>query len=139
MDWRPGVTEEKIQTDYGGFENGKLETLERSILPLSFVEDAYLQSDSWMREDFKQVLTFRAPTVRKVEEFGAEHAVDWESAVFVHVRRGDYLDWNVFGKGSPALPNIYYRKGLERLRGKMPVTRVIFVTDDPGFVEQRIR
>lgn len=129
-------SEGKIPTDGGGFENGKLETVNRSIVPLSFVEDAYLQSECWVREDISQVLTFRSPILREVVRFGVEQDIDWESAVFVHVRRGDYLTWNVLGMGSPALPAGYYREGIERLRSNMRVSRVVFVTDDRPYVQR---
>ena len=89
-----------------------------------------------MREDICQVLTFRLPILREVVKFGVEQEIDWESAVFVHVRRGDYLTWNVLGMGSPALPARYYREGIERLRSKMQVSRVIFVTDDRAYVQR---
>jgi Glycosyl transferase family 11 len=130
------VSEGRIETDSGLIYTGELVRLNRSFLPLTFVEDAFLQSDFWVRDDFSQMLTFREPTVRAVEEFAAHEGIDWESSIFVHVRRGDYLNWNLMGTGSPALPTSYYLKGIERIRGKTRVSRVIFVTDDPSYVER---
>ena len=127
--------EGRVETEYGLLHSGELVTQISGSLPLNVVEDAYLQSDAWVRDDFSRMLVFRESIAASVEHFRAERDIDWESAVCVHVRRGDYVDQDVLGAGSPALPSAYYREAIERLQERMSVSSLVFVTDDRDYVE----
>jgi hypothetical protein len=129
-------TEGKVETEFGSIGNGELLSLNGSRSPLLIVEKAFLQSDAWMRDDFTHMLTFRRPIVQSVDRFAERNCIDWNTAIFVHVRRGDYLDVNILSAGSPTPPACYYRNGIQRLQGRMHVSVVIFVTDDAAWVHQ---
>jgi hypothetical protein len=129
-------TEELFETEFGLVPSGELLAHNSSYLPFTIVEDAFLQSDLWLRDDFQRMLLFKESTTKSVHEFATLNGIDWETAIFVHVRRGDYNDWNILNAGSPTLPAAYYRKGVQRLQSKMPVSVVVFVTDDAAWVHR---
>lgn len=125
-------TEEKL-TDGGPcpFESGRLERKTRGLVPVSFVENAYLQSDAWVGEKFRERIQFKPETARAVEAFGAQHSIDWATTIFVHIRRTDYTGFSINDSGSVALPPSYYRQGIQKLETQLRVSTVLFVTDDP--------
>jgi hypothetical protein len=58
---------------------------------------------------------------------------------FIHIRRGDYLSYKAYGVSDLTLPLEFYQRALaelERLIGKRPL---VFVTDDPQWVQERFR
>lgn len=55
--------------------------------------------------------------------------------VFIHVRRGDYLDWSVLGKKNPTLPLEYYKKQINWFLEKYENPFFIFLSNDPQFIE----
>lgn len=128
--------ESQFQSEFGYSHTGDLVRLNNSWSPLSLVEDSFLQSDRWLRSDFKEMLVFREAVVESVKAFGVERNIDWRRTIFVHVRRGDYVGLDVLGAGPPTLPPDYYRQGIERLRDVICVDNVLFVSDDAEFVER---
>lgn len=48
---------------------------------------------------------------------------------FVHMRRGDYRDWKIFGR-SPLLSLDYFRRGMAAIRAAAPGTQFILVSDE---------
>lgn len=119
--------------DYN-IETGELVSLRESWVPLTLIEDAFLQSEVWVREDLTHRLKFPPPVLDDVRRFAAEHHIDWETTIFVHVRRGDYTKVSPFDAGPPALPPAWYVAGIERLKTKMPISQVIFTSDDADYV-----
>jgi len=54
--------------------------------------------------------------------------------VFVHVRRGDYLTHRDYGLCDLALPPDFYRAAIAELERRVAQTQLVFVTDDPAWV-----
>lgn len=127
-------TEEKLTEGVPcPFESGRLERKTRSLVPLSFVENAYLQSDAWIGEKFRQRLHFKSETLQAVDAFAAQHSIAWATTIFVHVRRTDYTGFSINDSGSVALPASYYRQGIQKLETQLRVSTVLIVTDDPQY------
>ncbi len=127
-------TEEKLTEGVPcAFESGQLERRVRSIVPISFVEHAYLQSDAWVGDKFRERLRFKPETVQAVDAFAAQHSIAWETTIFVHVRRADYTGFSINNSGSVALPPSYYREGIRKLETRLAVSTVLIVTDDPHY------
>jgi hypothetical protein len=55
---------------------------------------------------------------------------------FVHVRRGDYLGHTDYGLDEISLPAEFYRVAIKELEERIGRTHLVFVTDDPDWVEQ---
>lgn len=53
---------------------------------------------------------------------------------FVHIRRGDYRDWTIFGR-SPMLGIDYFRRGIEIIREAAPGAQFILVSDEPSEID----
>ncbi|MGV8996529.1 MAG: alpha-1,2-fucosyltransferase [Parvibaculaceae bacterium] len=48
---------------------------------------------------------------------------------FVHVRRGDYAKWEIFGR-SPLLPLDYFKRGMEAITMHAPDVQFVLLSDD---------
>lgn len=55
--------------------------------------------------------------------------------IFIHIRRGDYLNWSVLGE-NPTLPISYFDKQVEWFRNNRKSCFFIFSSDDPYFVKR---
>lgn len=58
---------------------------------------------------------------------------------FVHVRRGDYLTHVDYGLSDLSLPARFYRAAIRELASRVGPTHLVFVTDDPEWVEENFR
>ena len=56
--------------------------------------------------------------------------------IFVHIRRGDYLEFPSRSE-SASLPSSYYSKGLSLLSDRHPGVRVVVFSDDPVWVHSQ--
>ncbi len=54
--------------------------------------------------------------------------------IFIHVRRGDYLNWSVFGE-NPTLPASYFHKQINWFNNNRKNCFFLFLSDDPKFIE----
>jgi hypothetical protein len=57
-------------------------------------------------------------------------------ASFVHVRRKDYLSHTAYGLDELTLPVEFYRRAIPELERCIGQTHLVFVTDDPQWVEE---
>jgi Glycosyl transferase family 11 len=58
---------------------------------------------------------------------------------FVHVRRADYVTYTSYGLGDLALPAAFYRTAIRELEARIGHIHLVFVTDDPAWVEEHFR
>jgi hypothetical protein len=58
---------------------------------------------------------------------------------FVHVRRGDYKTFHTHGLSDLALPREFYLRAIQELESRIGSTHLVFVTDDPTWVEEQFR
>jgi hypothetical protein len=56
---------------------------------------------------------------------------------FVHIRRGDYAKWTIFGR-SPLLRLDYFRRGMEAIKAQAPNTQFILLSDDVNAVRDAL-
>jgi hypothetical protein len=59
--------------------------------------------------------------------------------VFVHVRRGDLLNYRTYGQQNIALPESYYRNAIGEFTRRVSRPHFVFVTDDADWVAERFR
>lgn len=57
--------------------------------------------------------------------------------VFVHIRRGDYLEWSVLGKKDPSLPFKYYETLIHWFIQQHEKVFFIFLSNDASYVEEK--
>ena len=64
----------------------------------------FFQSESFL--DKKSLPIIKQEHLQNAHDFLKDIPTNSEK-IFVHVRRGDYLDWSVLGKLNPSLPSSY--------------------------------
>ena len=101
------------------------------LAPLIFVRPSYFLHPTFER-CIASVLTLDASATQAAGAFVARHA-GARPAVFLHVRRGDYLSFPS-PQTAAALPADWILGALARLRGSVPQAVVFACTDDPGWV-----
>lgn len=92
---------------------------------------------SWLYVDkgyFQSAALVGAPSFRLKDEHlvAARTFLDGLPAgpkAFVHVRRGDYAKWTIFGR-TPLLPLTYFQRGIDRIRAEAPDTQFVLLSDD---------
>ena len=60
---------------------------------------------------------------------------DGSEPIFVHVRRGDYVNESALGKKGLTLPLSYYKDQMRWFEKNVPGAYFVFLTDDAEFVE----
>jgi hypothetical protein len=119
-------------------EAGRL-TERRGILSGIRVVSGYFQSESFVKAavngglEIKPLVSERARAFLKSIGAAAEC-----KPVFVHVRRTDYLDYDILGKKNPSLPLSYYEKTIQWFIDNIDKPCFIFLGDDPEFVYKQL-
>jgi len=76
-----------------------------------------------------------AKYIREVENYFLDIPKSSQK-VFIHIRRGDYLRWSIFGKKNPSLPLSYYKKAISLMQESLEDPFFIFLGDDYKYIEE---
>jgi len=106
----------------------------RGILPVHYISSCYVQSESFFDKSVINELKVNDCFVSDAKKFLGQIPHDC-TKVFVHIRRGDYIAFMVYGKKDVSLPASYYREQIESIKKDIENPFFVFLTDDPGFVE----
>ena len=101
---------------------------------VTYVNEGFFQSDECFEPGFRKELTIQRQYLDRAAVFLAKTPEDMTS-VFIHVRRTDYLDWQVMG-ASPLLPESYYRRAIAEIQAKIKDAHFILLGDDVGYLER---
>jgi len=104
----------------------------KGILGNIKVVDGFFQSKKFVKFQPK----IKEIYIKKAKEFLADIVGKDYHLVFIHIRRGDYLDWSVLGEKDPSLPVEYYKKQIDYFLDKLNNPFFIFLSNDIGFVEK---
>lgn len=117
------VGRERYKAHGGGVE--RTSGLVRSVL---YVDKGYYQD-----AELADTASFRLKDVhrRAAQDFLA--GLPAGPKAFVHVRRGDYAKWTIFGR-SPLLPLDYFQRGMDAIRAQAPDVQFILISDDVNTV-----
>lgn len=104
---------------------------------LTFVDGGHYQNSSFWRSLFPTSLLRLNAALR----VAAKRYLDsirgcGVRLTFVHVRRGDYLTHTDYGLDDLSLPADFYRVAMKELAARIGQTHLVFVTDDPKWVEK---
>lgn len=94
--------------------------------------------DKHLFEDFINELHFRTPDLNAVNE-QVLHDIQSSDSVFVHVRRGDYLNPEFRDAFSRSCPVEYYEEGISLIQKNLPDARFFVFSDDIEWVRNSIR
>ena len=119
----------KIESISFGSQKGLLNNIK-------MVDRGFFQSEKFFNDSIKPKLKIRSKyylEAIRILAFVPEN----KHKIFIHVRRGDYLKWNVLGKKDPSLPIRYYRDGMNYLSEMICNPYYIFLSDDPKYCEEK--
>lgn len=117
--------------------SGELSIQSGLLSSLTFVDGGHYQSSAFWTSLFPAPLfrinaALRAAARRYLDSIcGAGVA-----PAFVHVRRGDYLSHADYGLDDLCLPPAFYRAAIAELSKRVNPCHLVFVTDDPRWVEE---
>lgn len=104
----------------------------KGVLPFTFVKLGFFQSELLLRKD-------KIDFVIKNKYYSVAlkilNSLPQSNKVFVHIRRGDYLDETYNGQKGLALPKQYYLEAMTEIERSVANPFYVFLTDDPGYVE----
>jgi glycosyl transferase family 11 len=106
---------------------------------LTFVDGGHYQNPSLWRVLFPTAtLSLKAPMRDAARRLLSAIPPASGGLSFVHVRRGDYLNYKVYGVDDVCLPAGFYRAAIAELRRRVGETHLVFITDDPGWVAEQL-
>jgi hypothetical protein len=107
---------------------------------LTFVDGGFYQSASLWPSIFpNDSISIREELRRSAQDYLNSACGEGTEPSFVHVRRGDYLHHRPQGLDDVVLPIEFYRHALESLELRTGKKPLVFVTDDPAWVEANFR
>jgi hypothetical protein len=119
---------------------GHLAVRKGLVKGIAFVDGGYYQCAKYLTAPLP-VTTLRVPAAlqagARASLSQATSGAPSASSAFVHVRRGDFLTFSAFGQNDVALPEEYYRSAIAELARHLGPLRLIFVSDDPAWVQDR--
>jgi hypothetical protein len=127
--------------DFGGRgQPGGEMAFRRGLLGrLTFVDGGHYQNPSlWQLLFPTATLSLKAPVRDAARGLLSAIPPAIGGSSFVHVRRGDYLNYQVYGVADVCLPAGFYRAAIAELRRRVGDTHLVFITDDPGWVAEHL-
>lgn len=106
----------------------------QGLLPIRFVETNFFQSELFF-DPQKIDIKLKASIVKEAERVFFEFPTE-KTKVFVHVRRGDYLNEIYLGEKGINLPVSYYKRALQKLCSSISNPFIVFLTDDYNYVKE---
>lgn len=100
----------------------------------------YVDTDFYQSEAFFDENQISTSNLRVKEEFLVEarqflsNIPENCTTVFIHVRRGDYINESFMGKKGIDLPKSYYAGAIDLIKERVKDPYFIFLSDDPSYV-----
>jgi len=104
------------------------------ITNLTFVKLGFFQSESFFKEEVAKKLQIKSLYRKEAIDFLNQISPNYHK-VFIHVRRGDYKNFTVYGK-SALLPLSYYKKQIKWFLENREDCFFIFLSDDTELIEK---
>jgi hypothetical protein len=100
---------------------------------VSFVKTGYFQSEMFFNKEITSNLQVKKDYLDKAKEF--LNPIENKYNIFVHIRRGDYKDYKVYGKNT-ILPMNYFHNQINWFLDNRENCYFIFLSDEPDFIEK---
>lgn len=132
----------KLITSYkvdSNLENGYVTeavtyTKTNGFLPILYFYPCFAQSEVFFNKDLVKYFILKENYLARAEKFLALIPNHFNK-VFVHVRRGDYINHSVLGKRGVTLPISYFKNGIKWYENNIDNPFFVFLTDDPEYIE----
>ena len=100
-----------------------------------FLHDSVFYGDAFHATGGLKTARIKAVHENKAEEWFKMNGIERvETLCFVHIRRGDYINWPSY-ENSAILPLRYYIKAMERIRKLCPDIQFAFASNDRYYLE----
>jgi len=127
------VKHEKVLGQYRREDISYLE--EKGLInSIVFVKLGFFQSEEFFTKEIAQKLMIKKGFLEKANKF-LSMIPTASYRVFIHIRRGDYLNYTVYGK-STLLPMNYYKNQIDWFVQNRANPFFIFLSDEPEFIEK---
>ena len=104
------------------------------IASIVFVKLGFFQSEEFFNKKIVQKLVIKNIFLQKADIFLSSIPKEGHR-VFIHIRRGDYINYKVYGE-STLLPLSYYKKQIDWFIRNRENPIFIFLSDEPEFIEK---
>ena len=111
--------------------------IKKGLIPINIIRTNFFQSKKYFFEK-KIKLRIQKNHMQKALKVFNTFPKD-RIKVFVHIRRGDYLQQTFNGKRSITLPVSYFNNAMNSIEEDIDLPFYIFLSDDPEYVEQAFR
>jgi len=107
-----------------------------SLINCIYVKESYFQSEAFIDDKIVNELRFKSYITKAL---AGDNRFDKQvsNLIFVHVRRGDYLNWP-----SPELPAVlsddWYLQQVNTIKEFIDAPKFLFFTDDPEYVKEKL-
>lgn len=119
---------------------GMLSIVNGLLRGIKFVDGGHYQNASLWTEIFPSPLFRVNPQLKlAASQYLKSECGIQGRCTFVHVRRGDYLTFGTYGLTDLALPAGFYNDAIKEAESRIGKTHLVFVTDDPRWVEDTFR
>ena len=100
---------------------------------ITFVKLGFFQSEKFFEKNIAKSLKIKSNHVKNANDF-LETISEETNKVFIHIRRGDYKDFTIYGR-STLLPIAYYKTQIQWFLENRKNCFFIFLSDEPDFIE----
>jgi hypothetical protein len=107
--------------------------VKKGYVPIKYVAPDFYQSEKLFRKEILGKMKIKEKYVKEAKEIINSFPKETEK-VFIHIRRGDYVDLVFLGQKGIVLPKSYYLKAISELNKEVRNPLYIFVSDDPDYV-----
>ena len=116
--------------------NGESVFIDDYIINKGFFKTIKIVEGFYQSEKF----IFEKPKIKKVyiekKENFFRNIPPHMTKVFVHIRKGDYINWTILGQKNPSLPLAYYKSAIIQLEKDLENPFFIFLSNDNNYIEK---
>ncbi len=127
-----GILREKVLEKYTG-ESLEYKSYTGIFKQIRYVKLGFFQSEHFFYEQSARKLKIKPKWLKEAERFLASAKNKYK--VFVHIRRGDYKNYKVYGKTS-LLPIEYFHKQIKCFLEHKENVCFVFLSDEPEFIDK---
>jgi hypothetical protein len=103
----------------------------KGLLAFIKIVDGFYQSSKFI----KSIPKIKTSYIQDANQYLSDIPEEMQK-VFVHIRRGDYLEWSVLGKKNPSLPLSYYKTAITNIQNNLNNPLFIFLSNDTEYVKK---
>ena len=109
--------------------------IRRGLLPIYYVSDFFAQSHLYWPDWYRPPVNIKRCYVEQAEHWLRKSFAPGSPVVAVHLRLGDYKNFEVLGLKDQSLPLNYFKESIEKIRALDPKVGILLLSDEPEKAE----